>query len=881
MRIHDIIIDNIRGLEHLELGPLPDDGVIIVYGDNEAGKSTIFDALDALLTTGHGSKSKDIKALKPIGRDASPRVSVRMTLGETSLTATKQWLKGKMSELEIHAPQHAHYTAREADDKLAELLREHVDDSLMKTLFVRQDSLDANVAAAGIPSLQRALSGTDGDGDVDVAEDDALIAVVTDEYLRYFTKTGKHNAQFTGLEEQARQAEEELHHARHVHRHLQYHVDRVGQLEAHRAIDLEELPGAKAELEQARLAAEEASQSEQQVAEAQAAFEAAAKERDAAAEKLDARHALQDELKKAEADREKAALVLESAKSKASKDRAQFEAKSADLARAKETYKKEIEVLKARRVELQILEDRSELETLEGIVGKLDYYSKRLAEVRKRVAGVKVTGKDVKAAEVAKNELDVATKFRDTVMPRLEMTSLSETSVEVDGDARTVGQEPLRVELREGTSVRSGDLTIVYRAGVSSGHNPDQDVERAQEKLERILEPFGCETVEQLTEIFGQSQRDADTVRDLQHQVDALLGGRKEDVLRAQYEQLKQESKAPVDPSVTVEEAKRAVEDSEARRAAAERNRDVAAELLEPWQSRTAAMDEVRASTEHDNAVRKAQEATAKLTDAEKVRATTQLGTDLEAAQAAVIAASKALDQAKTSRDEADPAGKENLYQAALARVESLEQRIHEAEKDLDRLSGRIEQAEGAAEDVAVAQARFDAVSRELRSFTRRAQAAELLRNTLLKHQAEAREKYAEPFVTELSQLAKAVFGPTVGFQLDDHLGIAQRTVNGKTVPLEALSGGAKEQLAIMVRFAIASLITKESAGKNETVPVIVDDVLGATDPNRLKAMGHLFATVGKRNQVIVLTCYPQRYDWVADKKSYPIAQLKGAALTS
>ena len=229
MRIHDIIIDNVRGLEHLELGPLPDDGVIIVYGDNEAGKSTIFDALDALLTTGHGSKSKDIKALKPIGRDASPRVSVRMTLGETSLTATKQWLKGKMSELEIHAPQHAHYTAREADDKLAELLREHVDDSLMKTLFVRQDSLDANVAAAGIPSLQRALSGTDGDGDVDVAEDDALIAVVTDEYLRYFTKTGKHNAQFTGLEEQARQAEEELHHARHVHRHLQYHVDRVGQ----------------------------------------------------------------------------------------------------------------------------------------------------------------------------------------------------------------------------------------------------------------------------------------------------------------------------------------------------------------------------------------------------------------------------------------------------------------------------------------------------------------------------------------------------------------------------------------------------------------------------------------------------------------------------
>ena len=43
-------------------------------------------------------------------------------------------------------------------------------------------------------------------------------------------------------------------------------------------------------------------------------------------------------------------------------------------------------------------------------------------------------------------------------------------------------------------------------------------------------------------------------------------------------------------------------------------------------------------------------------------------------------------------------------------------------------------------------------------------------------------------------------------------------------------------------------------------MPVVIDDALGFTDPERLTKMGAVFDSVGNHGQVIVLTCMPTRY---------------------
>jgi hypothetical protein len=161
---------------------------------------------------------------------------------------------------------------------------------------------------------------------------------------------------------------------------------------------------------------------------------------------------------------------------------------------------------------------------------------------------------------------------------------------------------------------------------------------------------------------------------------------------------------------------------------------------------------------------------------------------------------------------------------------------------------GKLDAAEAEREHAAGQQARVGG----------RARAAELLRSVMTRHRDTTRLRYVEPYRTELQRLGRPVFGPTFEVDIDTDLCIRSRTLDGVTVPYESLSGGAKEQLGILARLAGAALVAKE-----DSVPVVVDDALGFTDPDRLAKMGQVFDTVGAHGQVIVLTCSPDRYDGV------------------
>ena len=157
MRIHSLLVKNFRALEHLELAELPETGVIIIEGDNEAGKSTILDAIDLVLQERSTSKKKQVKACAPVGRDVGPEVTLTATVGEYTFTVYKRWLKSTKSELTVTQPARRNFTGREADDQLERILEDSLDEELLATLFLRQGELDPGVQAAGIPSIAAAL----------------------------------------------------------------------------------------------------------------------------------------------------------------------------------------------------------------------------------------------------------------------------------------------------------------------------------------------------------------------------------------------------------------------------------------------------------------------------------------------------------------------------------------------------------------------------------------------------------------------------------------------------------------------------------------------------------------------------------------------------
>jgi uncharacterized protein YhaN len=73
----------------------------------------------------------------------------------------------------------------------------------------------------------------------------------------------------------------------------------------------------------------------------------------------------------------------------------------------------------------------------------------------------------------------------------------------------------------------------------------------------------------------------------------------------------------------------------------------------------------------------------------------------------------------------------------------------------------------------------------------------------------------------------------------------------GADEPVEMLSGGTQEQIAILTRLAFARLFARQG----KPMPIILDDALVYSDDTRITAMFTALHRVAADQQVIVFSC--------------------------
>lgn len=875
MRIHSLTIDNVRAIEHLKIEQLPQSGVVIIHGDNEQGKSTLMDALNAVLNSKHSSNAKDIRALAPVDRDASPEVSAHLTIGPVEFTITKRWRGGKRAELTVLSPTRSNHTGGDAEEKLEQIKNDYLDTTLLETLFLRQDDLGDAVKAAGIPSLEHALNAGTGDEVIDTSEDDALMAAVEREYQRFYTATGVEKKSFSAVRKDWEKAAEVVESARKKVSDLSAHVDQVERIEAAKSSDEKDLPAAVSDRDQAMAELNAAQQLVLTASGKDEARDRAQSELDAAQKAVADRDELQQELVEAQNAVGEKKKALDTAQRKAEEEKKRIAELTAELDNAKNRRDKTTVAAKEARRTAQLVADSATLVELQRLVEQLDEIDENLSATRATLAGLTVTDDDVAKANQAAQALEVARGIRDLAVSRLELSAASDTDITVDGEPVAIGGNTTRVDLHDGLELTIGQVTATYHAGDGTESDPDADVRRAEQELTDVLDASGCETLDDLRAARDEAAETRATLDALTTRRADLLGGRDAEEVRARAVHLAAQFSDIELPETTLEEARDLVAEAEQKVEAADAAVRSAEAALKPWNAGEADRQLVRAAADHDNAQARALEISEKLDRQQDRVSSEDLAAAVAEAEAKLAQATEARDAAHAALAEADPEGKKICAEAAAARVNSLESRIHNADIELAGLRSYIEQAAGAAEDLEIAVSEEGALRRQLAGLERQANAAARLRDVLRRHRDVARARYAQPFVDELTRLARTVFGPDVHFELSQDLKITERTVAGATVPLGALSGGAKEQLAILTRFAIASLVARENDGTASPVPVVIDDALGSTDPQRLQRIGQLFTQIGGYAQVIVLTCFPQRYDWVQSEKVFAMNQLK------
>jgi DNA repair exonuclease SbcCD ATPase subunit len=211
----------------------------------------------------------------------------------------------------------------------------------------------------------------------------------------------------------------------------------------------------------------------------------------------------------------------------------------------------------------------------------------------------------------------------------------------------------------------------------------------------------------------------------------------------------------------------------------------------------------------------------------------------------------------------------------AAGRRGAEERRQREAEDEHLAVRTRLESAgdHDLFERLGEARGRLAAAGRAAASVEARAAAAARLLAAVDAARAAARRTYSEPLARTVEELGRPLFGDGFAVELDERLNVVRRTAGGVTLEVSRLSTGAQEQLALLLRLACAVLVSPA-----EGVPLVVDDALGHSDKARLRAMGEVLSRVGERCQVLVLTCFPERYADVAGARRLRLEGPPGAA---
>lgn len=896
MRLHRLSVGHVKGIESGTI-TFPDCGVSVLVGPNEAGKTTLMAALDLLLEEKDSSRKRHVLAMQPIGCDVASWVEAEMSAGPYRFTYRKQWFRQPATELTIVAPSVQHLVGVPAHERVQEILAATTDLTLWKALRLLQASPLVPPDLGGSSALTAALDAAAGAAVDPGAEGDSLVAAAESENARYFTAgkgqpTGEYREAIDALGA-VRDAERE---AAAAVAEVTVDVDRHDDVCAASRDTQEQVREARsrhAELQE-RWSEVSGLVERHQVAERE--FAAATREAERAEQRRAERATLVDELDdRAELvatqreDARRAMADLDPQEERLRELQTQLRAAAEETRAATAAVERaDRATARARRLaQAALLADR---------VARAQEADRDRRDASSELARRTVDEAVVRRLEKLSTVCDLAVSRQEAESARVVLVGLAEPgTVLVDGDALVLGEgeecersvsEPLEVAV-------PGRIVVRVRPESGAGERAAA-VENARRDLADELAAAGVPDVDSARQAADERRRVADRLARADDRLadvlaDALLPDLEDELARlrakdemqddARQDDEKQDDETRDEGAETAGardetgEASAAgqpvaSEDETGEEGARERLARAAEEehslsaRVEAFRSgvEAARMEHARADSVRGAVERELSAATERLERLRALESDEALADAASEAREACRRASRARDELAAQLAAYDPQALDLQVASAAARVKAAEERLAglrderlaiEARLEFSGRQGRYDALEAARGDLEHAERRLAAVSR-------RADAARLLHETLQAHRVEATRAYVAPFVEAIERLGAVVYGPDFAVEVGDDLRVLARVAAGRRVDYEALSTGAREQLALLTRLTVACLVDPEDG-----VPLVIDDALAFTDPQRLDRMAAAFALLSESVQVILLTCDPGRYDGI------------------
>lgn len=874
MRLHKIRLVNFRGVEDrsIEFDP---DGITVVVGDNEVGKSSIFDGFNMILAHLHSGRPKDMEDAKPVGRDVGPEVEVELSTGEYRFEYRKRWLKDAEAVLKVSAPIMENEEGRAAHERVERILADTLDLNLWHALRMIQSGGLTMPGFDRVKSLGEAMDLSAADSPLGGGTSDSLYDKAEREYSEFWTDTGR--VKKARKEEKGKAAEAQA--KRDDLQRQQDSVDSDQRKLERLAAELDDLRQQEVEQEKevGRLTAEwdstEALRREaDRLAQQEKIAEAEMKNSEAAQKE---RHRLRKDAETAERDVKNGKADLSSAEEavRAASDHVrQAEAALESANNAMEEAERRM------RTAEDDYEHHATLKLLADMRDAHDKAEQAQQQLISAEATITTCLSRVEADKIADAEsaMDAAEATFAQSTATVTTTPLGSTSIEVDGEA-------LPLEQGDEKEWRVDDMwEMVLPEQVRVSVQVGDDSKRLAEKFQAARTAYQdlcssggvADTAEARTQATDREKAEQER-KEAERILEDCLSGTTLDALSARIRSTFKSTDSYVKGRSADLPLPEDVEEADATAAKAKHDHEVQKSVVgdrgQDLESEKHAL--TTAEGEAERARQALEEAETRAADAESALDTARQSADDNAIDSDLAAKRQRLEDLRSSAGKArsDMASKdmenmEGRLEGANGSLQRTKDDIQEIEREQIRLEGGLQHAgaQGLGTELAEAERNLELLERQVRSTETKADAAKLLYETLGKHRQSARDKHSEPFKREVELLGQIVFGSDFKVMLDEDMAIISRTLDKKTLSVDQLSVGAREQLGVLCRLACASITSSDGKG----APVVIDDALGWSDTARLQSMGQALAHAGKKCQVIILTCMPGRYNNVGSAKT-------------
>lgn len=860
-----------------------EDGLNVVVGPNEMGKSTLLDALRAALFEKFSSKAQPIVALQNDRNQAGPVVELAFELGDGVYRVTKRFVKRPYARLSC--PDGRTLEGDAAEDMLRGLLG--FDEpgktgakpetlGMWNVLWVQQgqsfgaldlpESARSNLHSALESEVGTVLGGRRGRA-LPQAIEKQLGELVT-------AGNGRPRGAYKDLIENTETLQSELDGLRTRRQELAKTLD-----------DLEE-----AQETLARLSAGDRNQADQtelaearkrhgQLAELEARIAAAASDLELKKRNLEQAEKAQTEragLRGTIATEEKAVEQarqrLEDVRQQEKDARAQLEKSRSGVREAEAAVTEADEVVSRQRRTMDAVERQVRIRELESRLTKAQAAETRQREAQQDAAAILVTDDVIEAIRSAAKGLGTIESHLSAAATRIvfDMNPDGMFGIEIDGQMLSSEQhsvqavEPVTIAIPDRgritiePAIQDRDKLLGQRRDAKArlkealqagGIKTVNDAEDQYTRRGKLLQ--AVELARQEAELHAPATDDHDAgAQALSDYIDGLQKILAREMDELGIEELPEHAKAESALRDAVEQANEARGAVNSARAALGGPEDNLGQLQTE-------LGTVKAR--HDDGKERLETLRRQLADAEQELSDGQLQARIDAAQAELCEQEAAVSGLEAQRtDETIP-----QLGARIARLDKAIQDRRDKRGNLkEKIAGlrsHVEALEGAGLDEAIQQKarELDFCEEERRRSAREVQVLSLLLSTLRAAEQDAKERYLSPVLNRVRPYLQLLF-PGAEITIDENLHIVGvvREV-GYEEAFHHLSMGTQEQIAVLIRLAFAEMLVEQG----HPATVILDDALVFSDDRRMSRMFDILNMAARNVQIIVLTCREQLFE--------------------